>query len=137
MNKYYTFLLVLLCAGGHCSGETIKTSNVEIIKKHVENKDTDTLVVFDVDDVLMHPYDQILQIQNKAYLEGLQSALEKRIGVKNAQTLFSIIFLERQNGPVDDRMRALITNLQNKGMPVLALTNCFTGSFGNIPSMED
>lgn len=137
MNKYYTLLLVLLCMSGYCSAETIKTINIEIIKKHVKDEDTDTLVVFDVDDVLMHPYDQILQMQNKAYLEGLQRELEKRIGSKNAETLYSIIFLERQNGPVDDRMRDLIINLQSKQISVLALTNCFTGTFGNIPSMED
>jgi hypothetical protein len=34
-------------------------------------------------------------------------------------------------------MKSIISDLQSKGIKVLALTNCVTGRFGNIKSMED
>lgn len=39
--------------------------------------------------------------------------------------------------PVDHQMISLIKELQAKGIKVVALTNAWTGSFGNISSLED
>ena len=83
------------------------------------------------------PKDQILQTQNRKYLEKLNQRLEQSVGKKNADIFYSIIFTQRDNGPVDIKMKDIISELQSKGIKVLALTNCFTGSFGNIESMED
>ncbi len=117
--------------------EVIQTSNLMPIEAALEKADTDTLVIFDVDDVLLMPNDQILKKSNKSYLEEIERKIEKRLGEPAAQILYSIIFFERLNSPVDKKIIKLISRLQDNDIKVLALTNCFTGRFGKIASMED
>lgn len=120
-----------------CFAETITTSDFKVIETKVLNADENTLVIFDVDDVLLHPKDQILKIHNKPYSEEIYKQIEARYTQADAQELYSYSLLQRQNGPVDKRMITLINQAQNKGIPVIALTNCLTGAFGKIASLED
>ena len=138
MKKILGFIFIILtCNYNTCFAEIIQTNDTKVIKKTLESIDTDTLVTFDIDDVLIIPKDQILQTKNRKYLEKLNQRLEQSVGKKNADIFYSIIFTQRDNGPVDVKMKDIISELQSKGIKVLALTNCFTGSFGNIESMED
>lgn len=134
---FHILLLSLALISAPCCAITIKTNDIHKIESEVVQATPETLVIFDVDDVLMHPHDQILKAQNKPYLEELEKKLEKRMEEEKADTLYSLIFLQRKNGPVDPRIIQLIIHLQAKGIKVLALTNCFTGKFGAIASMED
>lgn len=116
----------------------MQIDNIEDIKNLLNREaNKETLVIFDVDDVLIIPKDQILQAQNRKRLEKLNQRLEESVGKENADIFYSIIFMQRDNGPVDIKMKDIISELQSKGIKVLALTNCFTGSFGDIESMED
>lgn len=117
--------------------EIIKTPTLAPIESVIKQANSDTLVIFDVDDVLLMPNDQILEKHNKHYLEGVEKKLEKQLGEPVAQVLYSIIFIQRHNSPVDEKIIKLISRLQADGIKVLALTNCFTGKFGKITSMED
>ena len=67
----------------------------------------------------------------------LKKKLEERVGESRIEAVYSLIFLQRNNGPVDEKFIQLISDLQRKGIKVLALTNCFTGRMGAIDSMED
>lgn len=120
-----------------CFAETIATSDFEIIEAKVQEADENTLVIFDVDDVLLHPKDQILKIHNKPHAEEIYKQIEARLTQAEAQELYSYSLLQRQNGPVDERIITLIDQIQSKGIKVLALTNCLTGTFGKIDSLED
>lgn len=42
-----------------CFAETITTSDFKAIEAKVQIADKNPLVIFDVDDVLLHPHDQI------------------------------------------------------------------------------
>lgn len=83
------------------------------------------------------PKDQILQTQHRKCLEKLNQKLEQSVGKEKADLFYSIIFMQHDNGPVDIKMKDIISDLQSQGIKVLALTNCFTGRCGNIESMED
>lgn len=138
MEKIICFICVILASFYNtCTAEMIRTNEIKLIEKTLESIDTDTLVIFDVDDVLIMPKDQILQTQNKKYLETLNKSLDQSVGKDNVDIFYSIIFMQRDNGHVDIKMRDIISDLQSKGIKVLALTNCFTGHFGNIQSIED
>lgn len=137
LRSLHILLISLVSLSHPCCAITIKTNDVHKIESEVTQANPETLVIFDVDDVLMHADDQILKVQNKPYLEALEQKLEKKLGEEKADALYSLIFLQRKNGPVDKRIIQLIANLQEKGIKVLALTNCFTGKYGAIDSMED
>jgi len=138
VKKFIGFICIfILSCCNNCFAEIIQANDITIIQKALKSADKDTLVIFDVDDVLLIPKDQILLAQNKKYLEELNSKLEQSVGQENANVFYSIIFQQRQNGPVDAKKSEVISGLQAKGIKVLALTNCFTGKFGNIKSMED
>lgn len=138
MKKFIGFIFVILtCYCNTCFAEIIKTNDIKGIEETLASIDQDTLVIFDVDDVLIVPKDQILQAHNRKYLEKLNQNLEHSVGKENVDIFYSIIFTQRDNGPVDVKIKDIISQLQSKAIKVLALTNCFTGSFGKIKSMED
>lgn len=138
MKKFIGFIFVILtCYYNTCFAQIIKTNDTKVIEETIASIDQDTLVIFDVDDVLIVPKDQILQAQNRKYLEKLNQKLEQSVGKENVDIFYSIIFTQRDNGPVDVKIKDIISQLQSKGVKVLALTNCFTGRFGKIESMED
>lgn len=138
MFKFLRILLLSLAfISAPCCAITIKTNDIHKIESEVTQADPETLVIFDVDDVLMHPYDQILKAHNRPYLEELKKKLEERVGESRIEAIYSLIFLQRKNGPVDKKFIHLISDLQRQGIKVLALTNCFTGKIGSIEAMED
>lgn len=138
MIKFLSILLLLAqCFSNIANAEIVRAPDIKVIEKLLSEIDADTLVIFDVADVLLTSKDQILKAQNKKYKKKLKSNLGQSMSKSEAQVLYSIINKERKNGPVDPKMPHLISNLQSKGVKVLGLTNCFTGKLGNIESLED
>ena len=113
-----------------CFAEIIKTNDTKIIEKILASVDADTLVIFDVDDVLIHADDQILKLQNADACKVLVKKLKQQVGKDKIQEVTSIILLARKNSPVDSKMISIIEDLQKRDIKVLALTNCSTGKFG-------
>ena len=116
--------------------QTLSTANFDVLQAHLEKADDNTLVVFDINEVLFQPQDQILQQQNTNYRHILKNKTKQRLYRSQMDELTSIIFLERNLIPIDPRLPKLITTLQQRGIKVIALTNCFTGPRGRIASME-
>lgn len=138
MKKALTVLVFALFSGIHASlAEIVKTSDLAPIESAIKQTDLETLVIFDVDDVLITARDQILQAVHKKFLEGLNKGLESRHSEEEAQKLWSLIWLARSDELVDPKMVSLIKEAQGKGLKVMALTNAWTGPFGIIPSLQD
>jgi len=117
--------------------EIIPAPTLVPIEAAIKEADRDTLVIFDVDDVLIVAKDQILQPQYKKFLETLNKDIETRYSEKEAQKLWSIIRITYKNELIDPKMVPLIQETQARGIKVIALTNAMTGPFGEIPSLED
>jgi hypothetical protein len=65
MKKIISFIFVILASfHGTCFAEIIQTNDIKIIEQTLQSVDADTIVIFDVDDVLMHADDQILKSKN-------------------------------------------------------------------------
>lgn len=138
MKTIIGFIFVILTSfHSTCFAEIIQTNDIKIIEQTLQSVDTDTLVIFDVDDVLMHPKDQILKTKNADACSKVLKKLKQQVGKNKIQEVTSIVLLTRKNSPVDPRMISLIENLQKNSIKVLALTNCATGKFGLIPNTED
>jgi len=104
----------------------------------LQSVDKDTLVIFDVNNVLMNWNDQILKSKNANTAKELSKSLKERITNKTLRNeIISILFLESKTSPIDREMVSLVSNLQNNNIKVLVLTSWSTGSFGLIPKAED
>ena len=81
--------------------------------------------------------DEILKPYNNEFAEQLERELESRISEEECLKLWSLIWLQRKNIPVDTQIIFSINKLALKGIKILALTNTWTGVFGHINSIED
>ena len=65
MKKVIGFILLILAFYSNvCLAEIIHTNDIKVIEKTLESVDAGTIVIFDVDDVLMQADDQILKSKN-------------------------------------------------------------------------
>ena len=115
----------------------IKTNDFKIIENNIQTTNTDTLLIFDVDDVLLQPKDQLLKSHNEGYFEKIYQSMETRTNKNQAEKLFSLIMIQRKVEPVEKQIVKLVNTAQKNGIKVLALTFCSTGKLGTINSLED
>lgn len=115
----------------------IKTKNFTDIKNQIANTNAKSLVIFDVDDVLIRPYDQIFNVHHRELMNQFAADLFNTLPEDEALCLLTIINLQHKFGPVDKSFIDLIRHLQYQNIKVLALTNSTIGKLGMIDSMED
>ncbi len=111
MRKYLRALFYSLIAclfSTACFSDFIKAEDIQAIQNQLAYADQRTLVIFDVDDVLFEPNDQILKAKNKAYLQVIREKLSKKLTRHDTDVLDSIIFKQRTISPVDPKMKDLI-----------------------------
>jgi hypothetical protein len=118
-------------------GVIITTPSHETIQTALESANKSTLVIFDVDDVLLKAKDQIFQKAHRPELDTFNASLEKRLKNEDVEELYSITLLQRKAEAVEPQLIKTIQSLQERGIRTLALTNAGTGRFGKIPAFED
>lgn len=96
-----------------------------------------SLVVFDVDRVLIEPEDAILRPTNKNILLQLRTKYAADITATKLASLTSIIFLEGTSILIDPQAVELINSLKARSVPVIALTATQIGGIGKIASIQD
>jgi hypothetical protein len=120
--------LVLVVWVSFCNATIIQTSNFNQIQLTLESADPETLVILDVDKILIVSTDQVLYPSYKPILK------EKILHSPDGTRLWSIVERDRNTQLVDGTMPLLIQSLQKKGVLVVSLTAISIGSFGVIPS---
>ncbi len=128
---------MLICLVNPCFADITTVNDFVAIKNILESADKDTLVIFDVDDVLVQPTDQIFQSKNKKYLLQLDKALAKRISADKLEYLRSKIAYKQQEKLVDAGILELLAYLKQFKINTTALTNCATGKIGAIARFEE
>lgn len=115
----------------------LSTDNINVVKEACLNITKNTLVIFDVDDVLMTPKDRILKTKNKFLHKDIIKAFNDAITPEESTQLWSIQWQSRKTTIVNPQFIEIINNLIGGGNRVLLLTNSITGKFGVMPSIED
>lgn len=128
--KFITVCLLFIITA--CSEESriFSTSDSFFIEEELKRADEETLVIFDINDVLFESKELLFKEQNSDLLKELLNE-----GSKVPPILFSVVV----QGPVvyvDKNFVRIIRNLQNKNVKVIALTNGLVGSCGYVKSME-
>ncbi|MDR3623554.1 MAG: DUF2608 domain-containing protein [Chlamydiales bacterium] len=115
------------------SGGIIPIQSFNDIRSELDSTDADTLVVFDVDDVLITYNDMVLRPSGAHF----RPASWKGIDPKEIPYLISIMLNEGQIILIDHSTPLLINKLKSKGVKTIALTAARTGKFGVIESAEE
>lgn len=121
------YLLTICCP--IASAEIIQTSTLAPIEAALKKADADTLVIFDVDGVLIEDYEK----KFRNYIQEIEEKYEET----KADELLSILYLNSKNKLIDSQISKVIEELQNKKINVLFLTACDTGSWGKMTSLEE
>ena len=135
-----TFIASIFCISS-LHANYIQVNSFKEISGELKNADETTLIVFDVDEVLIttedhfiHPYaDHIFVPIIKAAMASVETLEEK----KNLEEKLSLSMLCPKRILIEEETPKLIQNLKDKGIKVIALTSCPTGAFGIIPKVED
>ena len=92
------------------------------IIKELKKADADTLVVFDVDDVLLVSKDLCCRPSGRAAESTFLPNFEKKIGKGRLDFLFTVMRLQGEVKLTDRRLPAIVQDLQNRSIRVIALT---------------
>ncbi len=115
--------------------------SLSVLGEQIEQMDLDTLVVFDVDEVIFTDQDAILkpigdplkfQIFNECYAKA-QTDSEKDL----VTAILSLPLKIAKKKLVEESIPEIISKLQERQIKVIALTSCPTRPFGVIKSFEE
>ena len=87
-----------------CAGEIITTNDFNVIADTLQSPNQDTLVIFDVGDVLLQPQDQILKSHHHVELESFEKMIDQTFSKTMADELYSVIWLNRKIDLIDERL---------------------------------
>lgn len=150
--NYLKFWLIMLFISKIYSVEAADFQTVSTateLESYFQKKyNSQTLIIFDVDYVLITPKDKVFRFageQNglrKQLFNSLKSASYEKYKVINGRKiplfdyLMSVVITLSQNEPVDPQMAPLIAKLQKQNFPIIALTQNQSGPIGLIPSQS-
>ncbi|MCC8399069.1 MAG: DUF2608 domain-containing protein [Rickettsia endosymbiont of Platyusa sonomae] len=114
----------------HKFTKTTKISDFLKISEMIDKLDQDSLVLFDVDDVLIMAQDEY-RLTHPYRLEWCVES-KKRFTRKERQLFFSIILKNRTIRLVNPNINDILSKLWERQIPTVALTKLYTGRFGVI-----
>ncbi len=119
---------------------TVQISSLKEMDGELKKSDKKTLIVFDVDEVLIttedhfiHPYaDKVfLPLLGQAMLNAVTPEEKREVEEK-----LSLSITQPKRPLIEESSPKFIKKLQKKGFKVIALTSCPTGKFGHVPKFE-
>lgn len=132
-------IYLLLLSTSHA--EIRHASDLNIIQKEILASPKDTLVVFDVDFVLITPSDEIFIMQpteeGSKFLAEVYTDLFKRYPRSEVDILQSTLLLNQEWRTVTPDTSKIFNYIKSSGYKIIGLTASETGMFGNIKSLED
>lgn len=98
---------------------------------------TNSLVILDVDQVIIEPRDAIMRPQNQNLLWDLRFAYGGHLSAMRHAELSSHISLQDTSILIDAHAISFIEHIQKQDIPIIALTATGVGGFGKIQSIPD
>lgn len=133
--RFLCFIATLSCATAEA--EVTQTASLQPVIDAIQKSDENTLIVLDVDDVLVKADDQILQLAHKKELDKIIADLAQKHPRGKIEDLTSLVFLQYQKSLVDPNIKEIFELLKDKDIKFIALTAAPTGKLGQIQSLED
>lgn len=117
-----------------CLAEIITAPNIEILERELNKADTDTLLLFGINEVLTKADNEFLL--NHPIRKNLIEELRKKYTHNERKILFSDLFQKRTVRLINDKIPDLLNSLKQKNIPMTALTAWYTGDYGTISEIE-
>src|ERR1700722_7441658 len=115
-------------------------SSFKELEEELKTSDEKTLIVFDVDEVLITTEDHFIHpYADKVFFPLIQQIMTKAVSKEEKREVeekLSLSMLLPKRILIEESAPSLIKNLQQKGIKVIALTSCPTGAFGVVPKVE-
>ncbi|HEV2601951.1 MAG TPA: DUF2608 domain-containing protein [Candidatus Babeliales bacterium] len=139
-NRLVPFLIILACTSFGSWFYTTANSPIQTIHSFNEVDfdaiDTDTLVLFDVDETLVQPIDTAFT-KNWAKRDNFQKKLiAEHPEIKNWDIYMSIAVTDIPRPLLEPMIIDTIAKLQNRGVAVIACTAMETGKYATIEKLE-
>jgi len=139
--RMYNKLMVLYCMVfyAYCSADIQTILSLNEVQSALESLDSNTLVVFDVDETLIVALDKIrrknpAEIINQVKKDYYHNQVKD---VAHKEYLDSIKFKMCAQKLIEPESALLIKNLQGRNIRVIALTHMRAGRFSAIESMQE
>jgi hypothetical protein len=113
-----------------------KITNFELLANILDLENKDTLVVFDIDDVVMMPADSYSMSRNP-YRKKLWKEMKERLSKEEIEFLYSIITTDAKWQLVDSKILDILGILKKLSIPTIALSSFSTGKYGQIEKREE
>ncbi|MFZ4773179.1 MAG: DUF2608 domain-containing protein [Chlamydiia bacterium] len=121
-------------------GEIRTIEGFEQIETEISQADVDTLIVFDIDEVILTALDQALKTPHKEIFRGIANEFMERAKGEEQKKMIerrlSLSYLYPNRVLVEKMIAPLIRKLQGQGIYVLGITRCRSGRYGVIPQVE-
>jgi len=135
INPRVLFLVWLVMGNAHAS-YVIHACDFVPLEQMLKQADKNTLVIFDVDYVLIMPTDEST-INRHPYRKKLWKEIENRQDKEQVRVLYGAIRAKTKWRLVDPRVLSIFKFLKEHRIPTIALTSIFTGKSGVIKKIED
>lgn len=129
------FILICLClilSQNSYADPGLTISYIKEISEAVKNADQDTLVVFDVDNVISAPSDLIGRPKARPVRRSVFKEYEQKYGKERVVHIHSLYYLRASEEFVEKEVKEIILGLYARKIPSIALTAMGSGKFGNI-----
>lgn len=137
MKKLSILLLILGLYAKAGFAYITETTDFSIVEKHLHTADQNTLVIFDIDEVIIQTTDAILKPQHKPHFAKWEKDLLARSSEEELMYLRSIIFQEQSIKLVQDQILDTLNSLKTRKVNTIAITWIPTGPRGKIAKFED
>lgn len=119
-----------------CHAQMIEKESMKDIFNDLMSVNLHTLVVFDVDMVLVQPSDPAFQMANMKRFNLIAKKIMKTVPVEKQMLFLSLMTTSSRPILIDDQLHQYLTNIKLKKIPMMALTANLTGEFNTITCME-
>jgi len=116
--------------------EIIETTDLALLEETLSQENQDTLVIFDVDHVLIMPTDDYTMSRN-LHRKNFWKDMQERLPEDQIKFLHSIVTSKAKWRLVDPKIIDIINYLREHKIPSIALTSLGTGQLGIIEKRED
>jgi len=140
MFKILASISICLVVTSNTWASVIQIDNLNIALQEIRRGGKSTVVILDVDDVLITPQDHILRssdLEARTLLGVLNTQLRKRLTEAEMQHLWSIILSSRQVKIVDVDTLKFVQQASKYANRVFCLTTSGVGKFGKIESLAE
>jgi len=119
-----------------CNAEIIPVTTMQEAGKYFEKADSETLVIFDVDMVLVQPENPAFQMKNMKNFGSVSKKIMKSIPEDKKMIFLSLMTLSSDPVLIDAKIPQYIKQMALQGASLMALTANLTGELGHIKHMD-